>query len=143
MLTKNISKFIIVLGVLSITAGLGCKDELNLPNQPIDSYTKIYMPQAVNPPTLKTFKITDDPQTITYGANYGGYDFAPQDVPITFKVNKDAVAAYNLSNGTAYPILPDDSYTLSALSTTIPKGAVATPPLNISLKTKGLGAMSA
>jgi hypothetical protein len=143
MITKDILKYMLTLGLAASIALQGCKDNLPLPDQPIDSYTKVYMPQAVNAPGTRTVKITDEVQALTYGANYGGYSFAPEDIPVTFKVDKDAVSTYNTANRTNYSILPEGSYTLSAFETKIPKGGVATPPLSVLLKTKGPGAIPA
>ena len=143
MITKNISKQILLL-VAVCTFGLGCKDKLDLlPNQPLENYVKVYMPEAVNAPVLKSFRITDSVQTLTYGAVLGGKDYATADLPVTFKVNKAVVDSFNLANKTSYPLLPDGSYTLSSASATIAKGSVSTAPLSIALKTNGAGAMDA
>lgn len=143
MITKNISKQILLLAAVC-TFGLGCKDKLDfLPSQPLENYVKVYMPQAVLPPALKSLKITDSVQTLTYGAVLGGKDFATADLPITFKVNKAVVDSFNLANKTSYPVLPDGSYTLSSATATIAKGGVSTSPLSIALKTNGSGAMDA
>jgi hypothetical protein len=144
MLTKNISKNLLLFGVAACTTWLGCKDKLDLPDQPIENYTSIYMPQAVNGSTVTaTFKITDSLQALTYGANYGGYGYPSADIPVSFSVNKLLVDSFNLANKTSYPILPDGTYTLSATSSIIPQGKLSTIPLSISFKTKGTGAMDA
>ncbi len=115
-------------------AGTACKDDYNLPYQPIESYTRIYMPQAVNGPIVRTLKITDSVQSLTYGANYGGQGYPDADIPVTFTVDNGKVDSFNTANKTSYggggggAVLPEGSYTLSDLSTVIPKGQVSTAP---------------
>lgn len=140
---KNISKLILLLPACFVIV-YGCrKENYNLPEQPVNSYDKIYMPQAVSAPALKTFKITDSVQTLTYGAYFGGQNYPANDIPVSFAVDNTKVDSFNLANKTAYAILPTGSYTLSDVNSVIPKGQLNTPPLSISLKTKGAGAMEA
>ncbi|MDN3580899.1 BT_3987 domain-containing protein [Mucilaginibacter flavus] len=143
MLTSNISKYILFFGLAASSLLYGCKDKVDLPNQPVDSYSKVYMPEAVNNPVVKTFKITDSVQTATYGADFGGQDYPTTDIPITFTVNSAMVDSFNVVNKTNYPLLPAASYTLSNTSGTILKGQLSTSPFSISFKTKGDGAMDA
>lgn len=121
----------------------GCKDKVDLPSQPVDSYTRVYMPEAVNGPISAVFNITDSVQTLTYGANYGGQDYPASDIPVTFRVNDSLVDSFNMANQTHYAVLPAKSYVLSNTSAVIPKGQVSTPPLTISFITKGAGSMDA
>ncbi|RFM29033.1 BT_3987 domain-containing protein [Deminuibacter soli] len=134
---------ILVAALVCGIAGAGCKDTFDLPSQPVENYTKIYMPEAVNGPVTSVFKITDSIQTLTYGANYGGQDFPAADVPVSFTVNNALVDSFNTAKHTSYAALPAKSFTLSATTAVIPKGQVSTPPLSISFITKGPGAMDA
>jgi len=144
MLTKNISGKLLFAVLATCSTLFGCKDKIDLPDQPLENYIRVYMPQAVNGGIItKTFKITDSAQTVIYGANYGGYGYPEADIPVTFSVNKTVVDSFNLANKTSYPVLPDGTYTLSAGSSTIPKGQLSTIPLSIAFKTKGAGAMDA
>lgn len=143
MLTKNISRFILFAGLAASSMLYGCKDKLDLPSQPIDSYSRVYMPEAVNNPVVKIFKITDSVQTLTYGANFGGQNYPAADIPITFSVNAAMVDSFNVVNKTNYALLPAESYTLSNTSATILKGQLSTNPFSISFKTTGTGAMEA
>lgn len=143
MSTQRNSLYISFLAVICCTLSYSCKDDFNLPDQPVDSYTRVYMPQAVNAPTVKVFKITDSVQTLTYGAVYGAQGYPETDIPVTFTVSKNKVDSFNTANKTSYPLLPDGSYTLSATNAVIPKGQVSTAPLSISFKTNGAGAMPA
>ena len=134
------------MGLISLFQGAvlsGCKDNVILPYQPINSYNQIYMPEAVNGPVVKILKITDSAQTLVYGANYGGQGYPGSDISVNFEVNKALADSFNVANKTSYPLLPDGSYILSANSAVIPKGKVSTTPLTISVKTTGPGAMDA
>lgn len=140
MLNKNNSKLILLLAVISTF--LGCKDKLDfLPDQPIENYNRVYMPEAVNGPVSRSLLITDSLQMLTYAANFGGQDYPTTDIPISFNVNTAIVDSFNAANKSAYKLLPASSYTLDATGSVIPKGQLSTPLLNISLKTKGVGSM--
>ncbi len=144
MINKNIPICIVVLGLGCLFIASGCrKEKYDLPDQPVDSYTRVYMPEAVNGPVVKTFKITDSVQTVTYGANFGGQGYPENDIPVTFTVDNTKVDSFNLANKTSYKVLPAGSYTLSGTTSTIPKGRLSTPPLSISFVTKGTGALEA
>jgi hypothetical protein len=135
MLIRRIYTFFL-LGML-----LACEKETDLPDQPVESYTKIYMPQAVVNPSSYVLKITDSLQFMTYSASYGGQDYPGNDVEVTFMVNNSLIDSFNQVNGTHYAILPGKSYTLSHTSAVIPAGQLSTGPLSISVKTSGADAM--
>lgn len=134
---------IFLLGLVVFTSVYSCKDKYDLPYQPIDSYTNVYMPQVVNGPIVNNLKIKDIVQTVTYGAIYGGQGYPDADVPVSFAVDDALVASYNTANKTNYAVLPRGSYTLSATNAVIPKGKTSTDPLNVSFKTVGASAMEA
>lgn len=143
MIHKNIAKFILMLATVGCFVEYGCKDKLDLPSQPIDSYNRVYMPEAVNGPITKTFKIIDSVQSTPFGANFGGQGYPGSDIPIVFQVDNTKLDSFNLANKTSYVSMPDGSYLLSGTSSTIPQGQVSTPVLNVSFKTKGTGSMEA
>ena len=140
---NKFNKSIILIGLLGCTFWYGCKDEVDLPYQPVDSYTQVYMPQGVNGAVSKIFKIKDSVQTVTYGAVMGGYGYPADDIAVSFKVDPLKVDSFNLANDTDYPLLPEEAYTLSSVSGIIPKGGTSTQPFNVSFKTIGDGAMTA
>ena len=141
MTLKNISKYISVLMVAS--AVYGCKDTVELPNQPLEAYNKIYMPQAVDGPVSRTLKIKDTVQAVVYGANFGGRDYPTADIPVSFSINKAVIDSFNLANKTSYLLLPEGTYTMPTTNAVIGKGQLATAPLSISFKTTGAGAIPA
>lgn len=133
---KNIFLYRLILGLLvPVLAIQGCKDDVNLPDQPLSDYIQVYMPQAVNGPVNKTLIVSDIPLDIIYGADYGGFGYPPEDVTVKFTVRKELVDSFNINNGTNYSLLPSDKYQLSDTVATIPKGQLATDPLKISIQT--------
>ena len=135
----NSRKLLLVLS-LAVT---GCKDDYHLPDQPVDKYNLVYMPQAVNGAIIKTLQITDSVQSLVFGANLGGIGFADQDITVSFSVDNSRIDSLNTANNTRYAALPDGSYVLSATTAVIPKGTVNTQPLSVAFKTTGSGAMDA
>lgn len=134
----NYKIYSIILMILAIAGLSSCKRDLILnPGQ----YTKIYMPQASELPAVRTFVMTNDVQTITYGAAYGGIGYPDQDIPVTFKVDNSLIQTFNSQNNTTYAAMPAGSYELEKTSAIIPKGKLATDPLKIKVKT--LGALEA
>ncbi|RBQ02307.1 BT_3987 domain-containing protein [Pedobacter miscanthi] len=131
-------------GLISVSLWYGCKDNVDLPDQPLENYVNVYMPQGVNGPVTTNLKVKDNlVQTVVFGADYGGYGYPDADVPVSFTVDNSLVAAYNTANKTNYQVLPASAYTLSASSSVIPKGKLATEPLKVNFKTTGTGAMNA
>lgn len=123
--------------ILSFTIA-GCKEEVNLPPQPLSKYTQLYMPQAVNGPVTYNLSTGDTSQPmIIFGADYGGAGYPDQDVPVNFTVNAALVDSFNITHNTNYTLLPAKSYKLSDLSAVIKKGQLATEPLSISVAVKG------
>ncbi|RPD42952.1 BT_3987 domain-containing protein [Chitinophaga barathri] len=133
----------IILLLCTAACLYSCKDEYDLPDQPLDQYIKVYMPLAVNNPVRKTLSVADTLQHITYGACYGGQDYPESDINIRFKVNAALIDSFNNANSTSYEILPSDSYTLSSMEGIISKGQLSTSPLSINIRTKGANAMPA
>jgi hypothetical protein len=134
MKNKIISVFILVAAVSSF----GCKDKVNLPDQPLSSYVQIYMPQAVNGPVAYHFSTADTvAPTIIYGADYGGYGYPEQDVALTFGVDGAVVDSFNTANNTNYTLLPSKSFELSQRSAVIKKGELSTAPFSVTVHTTG------
>jgi hypothetical protein len=144
MITQKRHKILIMIFAITCCSALSsCEDKVDLPSQPIDSFTQVYMPQVVNGPVVATLKIKDIVQTATYGAIYGGQGLPQTDIAVSFSVNSEAIASYNAANSTNYVALPATSYVLSATDAVIPKGETSTKPLSITFKTVGPGAMEA
>ncbi|WP_316816353.1 BT_3987 domain-containing protein [Pedobacter nyackensis] len=111
----------------------GCKPQLGIENS--DTYTQIYMPQAVNNPIESTFFFSDDIDTLIYGANFGGPANNDYDIGVQFKVDPALVAPYNTKTGSDFQLLPADVYEMETPSSVILKGSVTTGPLVIKIKT--------
>ncbi|WEK33940.1 MAG: discoidin domain-containing protein [Candidatus Pseudobacter hemicellulosilyticus] len=131
------NKLSIVCSLLLLTGLSGCEKEYDLPSQPIDSYTKIYMPQAVTNPAVYELSIADTAQYLTYSASFGGQDYPGSDIPVTFVVSNELIDSFNLANGTSYAALPEKSYVFSTASAIIPAGKLSTGPLSIGVTTDG------
>jgi hypothetical protein len=101
------------------------------------------MPAAVNNPVNRVLAITDSAQVIIYGADYGGAGYPQADIPVSFSVNPALVDSFNRANNTAYTLLPEHGYTLSATTAVIPHGQLSTPPLELAVKTSGADAIPA
>lgn len=131
------AKFIFATTILAASLYMSCSDKVTLPPQPLSDYEKIYMPQAVNNPVKKVLIITDTPQVVVYGANYGGQDYPVQDIQVDFTINPSMVDTFNLKNNTQYKILPAASYVFTQTSATIQRGTLSTTPMEIKINTGG------
>lgn len=123
--------YMLPLGVLLT----GCKYDTDISNP--EDYVKIYMPQASEIPTKRTFTMADTAQTIIFGAAYGGPNYPSDNIEVSFKVDPNLVSEFNSVNGTSYELLPANSYTLEKTISVIEKGALKSEPLKIKVKTKG------
>ena len=132
------NKLIISLTIISTIIFSGCKDNVDLPDQPLSDYIQVYMPQAVNGPVTYNFSTSDTASpTITYGADYGGDGYPSKDVSVTFGIDTAAVDRFNLANNTNYTLFPAKSYKLSDSVAIIKKGEVSTNPFKVTLFTTG------
>lgn len=50
MLIQKIAKKTMIFILVNCVIWYGCKDKIDLPDQPISSYDKVYMPEATNNP---------------------------------------------------------------------------------------------
>jgi len=126
---------IFLLGLFS------CTDKIELPDQPLSAYNKVYMPLAVNNPKVYAFPVADTTQTMIYSASYGGQGYPADNIQGTFSPNTALVDSFNTANHTSYLPMPEKSYTFGATTATISKGTLGTGPLIIGVKTKGAGSI--
>jgi len=98
----------------------------------------IYMPQAYSTNGSLSLLLVDTPQQVTFGAAYGGLEYAPKNIDVSFIIDTVDIAAYNATNGTFYLPLPPSAYTVSALTDTIQAGQTSTSPLTLSVTTAAL-----
>jgi len=98
----------------------------------------IYMPQAFSTNGQITLLLLDTPQAVVFGAAYGGLKYPSTDITATFKVDTNAIAAYNQQYGTSYIAFPPSSYTVPALTTTIKPGQTSSAPLTVNFTTTHL-----
>jgi hypothetical protein len=121
---------VLILAVCS----MACKKKLiDDPGQ----YSKLYMPQAVDYPAMRSLIMTDTMQYIVFGAAFGGVDDQSQLINVQFEVNPALVDSFNKKNGTGYAMLPAGSYQLDNLAADIPAGKTSSTPLRFAIKTVG------
>jgi len=125
-----------LLSILSVILISACKYDKDIPHPEL--YEKVYMPQAVNLPSIVNLVMADTPQTIIFGAAFGGPRNNSANLEVKFKVDASLVAVYNQLNGTAYETMPAGSYELLQTSGVIAKGQQSTAPLKLQIKTAGI-----
>jgi hypothetical protein len=130
----NNIKSLFLLGCLGLLAG-AC-------NKPAPIHLAqegtIYMPQAYSTNGSLTLLLSDSAQAVTFGAAYGGLEYAPKNIDVSFIVDTADIAAYNAANGTSYLPLPSSAYTVSSLLDTIKQGQTSSDPLSLSITTASL-----
>lgn len=131
-------RLITISFILCILFG-GCKDEINLPDQPLSDYISVYMPQAANGPVTYNFSTSDTLPAIIYGAGYGGLDYPEEDVRVTFNIGGDAIVdSFNTANNSNYALLPAKSYKFeSELEGVVKRRELATTPFKLRIVTSG------
>ncbi|KAA8479177.1 F5/8 type C domain-containing protein [Arcticibacter tournemirensis] len=129
MNTKIIIKYLFI--ALAIVTSSGC-EQIDIPKEDLTpGYDRIYMAAAARNPNAVKIKMADSVYHITYGASFGGYGKANQDIEVTFEIDPSKADLFNVKNGTSYPLLPQDSYEFSQTSALIKKGTISTEPLNV------------
>ena len=128
-----------LITISSLALFTACKqDDADLLNGSADSYSGIYMPQAVITPKAFAYTISAVPETIIYGANFGGPVSNNEEIKVSFQADPAMVGAYNTAHFTNYTLLPEGSYLLEQVNSVIPSGKLATPPLKLSVYTDKL-----
>jgi hypothetical protein len=128
-------KRIIYLSAIILAAcTLACKKKLI---NDTGQYSKLYMPQAIDYPAVRSLIMTDTTQYIVFGAAFGGVDDQLQQINIQFSVNPALIDSFNRKNGTNYAQLPLGSYKLDNLAADIPAGKVSSTPLRLAINTVG------
>lgn len=139
-LALRLGRSLVMVLILVVTAIFmnGCKDKVNLPDQPLSDYMQLYLPQAVNGPVTYNFSTGDTAApTIIYGAYYGGFGYPDKDLPVSFSVDAGVADSFNVANNTDYALLPAKSYSLSNSEAVIKKGELSTLPFKITVHTTG------
>jgi len=98
----------------------------------------IYMPQAYSDASTLTLYLIDSPQTIAFGAAYGGLNYPNKDVTVNFKLDTTLITTYNTQYNTSYVPLPASHYQISGFTGTIKAGTTVSTSLPITITTKGL-----
>lgn len=99
----------------------------------LDSEGTLYMATAVDEKAKFSIFLADTAQKIAFGAAYSGLGFPDADIPVSFTIQNDLIAAFNQANGTTYLPFPTDAYSIESLSTVIKAGKTTSVPLTISI----------
>ncbi len=120
--------FLLIAGLVAFNS---CKNDYSLSP---DKYAKIYIPQARNSPAeYSVVTGIDSIQIFDFQAVYGGPGKPKHDIKVQFSVNPSLVDSFNIQNFTSYPLLPENNYKLSSLSTVIPAGIDFSPTLTLEI----------
>lgn len=125
---------IYISAIILAACTMACKKKLI---NDTGQYSKLYMPQAVDYPAVRSLIMTDTTQYIVFGAAFGGVDDQGQQINIQFSVNPALIDSFNRKNGTNYAQLPVGSYKLDNLAAAIPAGKVSSTPLRLAINTVG------
>ena len=98
----------------------------------------IYMPQANGDAAIMKLYLIDSPQTVAFGAAYGGLNYPSQDIKVDFKLDESLITTYNAQYGTSYVPLPTSNYQIAGFSAVIKAGTSSSTSLPITIQTKGL-----
>ncbi|GAB3020366.1 hypothetical protein GCM10027051_26990 [Niabella terrae] len=123
----------LLLGVFLLPACVK-NDDLYAPNE-----ATVYMPQAYQDKSVMTLYKMDDPQQVTFGAYYAGFNGPSSDITVDFALDPAQIDAYNVLNaylGYSYYMFPDSVYSISGLTTTIKAGTQTSEPLSIDIQGK-------
>ncbi len=119
---------LLALGLIGILAS--CKpQDFTVPDA--DQYNKVFMQSAAQSPVAVNVEMEDNWFNIPFGAGFGGVNLPQSDIQVKFKADPALVAAYNLANGTKYPIMPAGSYELSETSVTVKKGSSSSNSISL------------
>lgn len=128
----NTKRIIQSVTICFISVVMSACEKIDIPKEELMStYDQVYMAAAARNPNSVVLKMADSVYYIVYGASFGGFGAAPQDIGVTFETDPSKAAAFNSLNGTNYPLLPEGSYQFTETSATIKKGTLATAPLAI------------
>jgi hypothetical protein len=122
--------------ILCISLFTSCKYDTQIAHP--EKYVKIYMPEAQKSPQNFIYEMSDKPDTIIYGASYGGTGYPKKDITVQFGVDKALVDSFNIKHDTHYQPMPEGSYDLESKSSVIPNGKLSTKPLSLTIKTEGI-----
>lgn len=117
----------------------GCsKNDTNLLKDSPDVYSSIYMPQAVNSPSLYKFNFSNQPDSIFYGANFGGPGILPGDIEVDFEEDVALVSKFNETNFTNYKPMPSGSFVFEKNTAILKKAKKSTDALKLRIFTDKL-----
>lgn len=131
---KKISVY--MLSGMALLATACNRNDLDIPGASL--YAQIYMPQAHQYPHLQNVYVVDSVQNVLFNAFYGGVAAPSTDITVAFKIDPGLVDSFNLRNGTAYPVLPQQNYALDTPESVIPAHRLSSGLLKLKITPVGL-----
>lgn len=131
----------IIIAFASLFCAAACSDDVRICIDEIpdvDIYSKVYITQAASSPCVESVFISEDIQTLSISAFYGGAKMPATDIKVEFEARPDLVDSYNEFNGTDYPVMPEGTYSLPTSSAVIKSGQPYSTPVNIEVNSLGM-----
>ena len=137
---KKITKYIIA-SICPLLLTTACTkpygDNMGVDNA--DDYSMVYTVNARVDSIVKGMVIPMGVDTVyQVYANFGGIDYPKQDLSIKFKVMPELADTYNEENGTDYPVVPTEGYSIENDEAIIKKGELLSAPVRINISSKAL-----
>jgi hypothetical protein len=130
---KYLARLSFLFALLAGWVACNKPDDISIPEE-----ETIYMPQAVGNRSAVKLMLVDEPFEFSFGGAYGGLETPGDDINLNFELAPNLVDAYNAANGTSYELLPQASYTVSGLTSSIKAGTTTSEPLVIAVASKEL-----
>ncbi|SDZ77315.1 F5/8 type C domain-containing protein [Arachidicoccus rhizosphaerae] len=132
LINKNSRPLIWLMLMTASIMAFSCNkwDDLTSPNE-----SSVYMAQSGERGELHFYRI-DSVQEFYFGASVGGFNGAPQNMNVSFEVDPSLVSTFNTDHSYLnynFVELPDSSYTISGLESTIDKGVSDSKALKVSV----------
>lgn len=126
------NKFKWMLIAFSITILFSCESQqLEIPNP--NSYSKVYLTDGQNSPIEYQYEMKDEVHSIPLGAGYGGFLNLDEDITVGLKFDPELINDFNTSNQTNYPLISEESFTLSSNTVVLPAGGTNSNSINIEI----------
>lgn len=126
-----------ILSALAICF-FACEPDVEIPGQElVDEFSAIYLPKAEGGVKNHTIRIQPEPEEFVFRAAFGGLGYPSKDIGVSVQANPSLAEEYNVNNGTAYPVLPEDAFSLSD-KVIIPSGALSSSKIQLSINSQAM-----
>jgi Domain of unknown function (DUF1735). len=125
----------ILIYITILIAGLASCTKNPIVIRDAESYSKVYIPQAVQTPYEVRVFVLDSVQSYPLSVFYGGSVAPSHDIHASFNVDPSLVDVFNAENGTNYEILPEGLYHLDKKAAIIKAGSFSSELLQLTITT--------